>query len=146
MLKGAVVAWFPRTFTSILDRRGPLVLVLGDRPPAPRPHKHSGKALSLEFQPSRQLRARPRIPEAMYADAQLNRWFRLGQLGPWLKAMETLDSDAHGSPGIDWYDITSGDEGRSTDTADIMANLPAFLTTLDGVLARSAHLRNLPHH
>lgn len=70
----------------------------------------------------------------------------LGQLGPWLRAMETLDSAADGSPGIDWYDITYGDEERSADAADITANLPAFLTTLDGVLARSAHLRNLPHH
>lgn len=70
----------------------------------------------------------------------------LGQLGPWLRAMETLDSAADGSPGIDWYDITSGGEEGSADVARITANLPAFLTTLDGVLARSAHLRNLPHH
>ncbi|OAT66581.1 hypothetical protein AWB85_17940 [Mycobacteroides immunogenum] len=59
----------------------------------------------------------------------------LGQLGPWLDAMTALDTGADGSPGIDWYETTSGDT----------ANMPAFLTTLDGVLARGAHLRNLPH-
>lgn len=59
----------------------------------------------------------------------------LGQLGPWLDAMAALDTGADGSPGIDWYETASGDT----------ANMPAFLTTLDGVLARGAHLRNLPH-
>ncbi len=58
----------------------------------------------------------------------------LGQLGPWLTAMGRLDTAADGTPGIDWYDTASSDT----------ANLPAFLTALDGVLARGAHLRNLP--
>lgn len=58
----------------------------------------------------------------------------LGQLGPWLTAMGRLDTAADGTPGIDWYDTASSDT----------ANLPAFLTALDGVLARGAHLHNLP--
>ncbi len=66
----------------------------------------------------------------------------LGQLGAWLKAMETLDTAADGSPGIDWYDTASEEVNKTT--AAITANLPLFLTTLDSVLARAAHLRNLP--
>ncbi len=58
----------------------------------------------------------------------------LGQLSPWLTAMGRLDTTADGTPGIDWYDTASSDT----------TNLPAFLTALDGVLARGAHLRNLP--
>ncbi|WP_078311942.1 MULTISPECIES: DUF2207 domain-containing protein [unclassified Mycobacterium] len=71
----------------------------------------------------------------------------LGQLGPWLTALETLDTTMDGSPGIDWYD-TASRENETKDLAAgmsaITANLPLFLTTLDGVLARAAHLRNLP--
>ncbi|MBA0046846.1 DUF2207 domain-containing protein [Mycobacteroides sp. LB1] len=70
----------------------------------------------------------------------------LGQLGGWLKAIETLDTTADGSPGIDWYDTVSTDKERkdlTASTADITAHLPAFLTALDGVMARGAHLQNL---
>ncbi|OHT87815.1 DUF2207 domain-containing protein [Mycobacteroides saopaulense] len=68
----------------------------------------------------------------------------LGQLGAWLKAMETLDTAADGSPGIDWYE-TASDEVDKT-AADITTNLPAFLTILESVLARGAHLQNLPQN
>ncbi|MUM18375.1 hypothetical protein BI330_18325 [Mycobacterium sp. CBMA 623] len=61
----------------------------------------------------------------------------LGEVAEWLKAMQTVDTAADGSPGIDWYETDS--EGK-----DFTAHLPALLTTLDGVMARGAHLRNLP--
>ena len=68
----------------------------------------------------------------------------LGQLDAWLKAMETLDTAADGSPGIDWYETTSEELNKTA--ANITANLPTFLTILDGVLARGAHLQNLPQN
>lgn len=68
----------------------------------------------------------------------------LGQLDAWLKAMETLDTAADGSPGIDWYETTSEELNKTT--ANVTANLPTFLTILDGVLARGAHLQNLPQN
>jgi Predicted membrane protein (DUF2207) len=63
----------------------------------------------------------------------------LGQTDRWLAVFRGLDPDADGTPGLYWF----GEAEQARDLDRFAGRFPAFLSSLDGVLAQSGHLRSL---
>jgi len=63
----------------------------------------------------------------------------LGQTERWLTTFRGLDPDADGTPGLYWF----GEAEQSRDLDRFASRFPAFLSSLDGVLAQGGHLRSL---
>ncbi len=63
----------------------------------------------------------------------------LGQTERWLTTFRGLDPDADGTPGLYWF----GEAEQSRDLDRFATRFPAFLSSLDGVLAQGGHLRSL---
>ncbi|MBB5891573.1 DUF2207 domain-containing protein [Kutzneria kofuensis] len=63
----------------------------------------------------------------------------LGETDRWLAAFRGLDPDADGTPGLYWF----GEAEQARDLDRFATRFPAFLSSLDGVLAQSGHLRSL---
>jgi Predicted membrane protein (DUF2207) len=63
----------------------------------------------------------------------------LGQTERWLSAFRGLDPDADGTPGLYWF----GEAEQAGDLNRFAARFPAFLSSLEGVLAQAGHLRSL---
>jgi hypothetical protein len=63
----------------------------------------------------------------------------LGQTDRWLSVFRGLDPDADGTPGLYWF----GEAEQVRDLDRFASRFPAFLSSLDGVLAQGGHLRSL---
>ncbi|AHH94407.1 DUF2207 domain-containing protein [Kutzneria albida] len=63
----------------------------------------------------------------------------LGQTDRWLDTFRRLDPDADGTPGLYWF----GEAEQARDLNRFASRFPAFLSSLDGVLAQAGHLRSL---
>ena len=63
----------------------------------------------------------------------------LGQTEHWLSLFRGLDPEADGTPGLYWF----GASEQARDLDRFAARFPAFLRSLDGVLAQGRHLRSL---
>jgi hypothetical protein len=63
----------------------------------------------------------------------------LGQTERWLTTFRGLDPDADGTPGLYWF----GENEHARNLDRFASRFPAFLSSLDGVLAQGGHLRSL---
>ena len=63
----------------------------------------------------------------------------LGETERWLTTFRNLDPDADGTPGLYWF----GEAEQARDLDRFASRFPAFLSSLDGVLAQGGHLRSL---
>jgi hypothetical protein len=63
----------------------------------------------------------------------------LGQTERWLTTFRGLDPDADGTPGLYWF----GEAEAANNLDRFASRFPAFLSSLDGVLAQAGHLRSL---